>query len=90
MKSAAELIRVKDKFQLTIPVGIRKHLRIAEGGLMEVSVQDNAIVLRPQTVTTAKHDASLWLQDYYAQLPESPAAQALSDEAVVDLVKALR
>ena len=39
---------------------------------------------------TASHKPNHWLQDYYAQLPESHAAQALSEQAIVQLVKALR
>jgi AbrB family looped-hinge helix DNA binding protein len=44
------LIRVKDKAQITLPVKVRRALNIHEGDYLEVSVEGEKVVLRPQTV----------------------------------------
>jgi len=43
-------VRVKSKFQVTLPTEIRERLGLAVGDLLEVDVQDDQIVLRPQLV----------------------------------------
>jgi len=43
-------VKVKDKFQVTIPVEIREKLDMHVGDLLEVEVQGNHIVLKPQMV----------------------------------------
>lgn len=44
------LVKVKQKFQVTLPLEVREQLRVEEGDLLEASVQDNTIVLRPKLV----------------------------------------
>ena len=41
-----ELIQLRHKAQLTLPLSVRKQLHIAEGDYFEVQVQDGAIVLK--------------------------------------------
>jgi len=43
-------VKVKDKFQVTIPAKIREELGLQVGDLLEADVQGNAIVLKPQMV----------------------------------------
>jgi len=43
-------VKVKDKFQVTIPVEIRQRLDMHVGDLLEVEIQGNHIVLKPQMV----------------------------------------
>ena len=43
----ADLVRVKDKFQITIPLALRRQFALSEGDYLEASVSDNSIVLRP-------------------------------------------
>ncbi len=44
------VVRVKRKYQVTIPVEIRKRLGLAEGDYLEITEQENQIVLRPKAV----------------------------------------
>jgi AbrB family looped-hinge helix DNA binding protein len=44
----SDLIRVKDKFQVTLLASIRQQLAVHEGDYLEVSVLDDGIVFRPQ------------------------------------------
>jgi len=44
------VVRVKRKYQVTIPVEIRERLGLAEGDYLEVTEQENQIVLRPKAV----------------------------------------
>ena len=44
------LVRVKQNFQITLPVEVRNALSIAQGDLLEASVLDNAIVLTPKAI----------------------------------------
>ncbi len=44
------LITVKPKFQVTIPAKLRKGLDLREGDLMEATVVDDGILLRPKQV----------------------------------------
>ena len=44
------LVTVKPKFQVTIPAKLRKGLNLREGDLMEATVVDDGILLRPKQV----------------------------------------
>ena len=44
----ANLVRVKEKFQVTIPVSLRSQLSVREGDYLEATVMDDCIVLRPK------------------------------------------
>lgn len=46
--SMADLIRVKDKFQITIPVSLRKAVDVHMGDYLEVTAVDGGILLRPK------------------------------------------
>jgi AbrB family looped-hinge helix DNA binding protein len=48
-----DLVRVKDKFQLTIPVALRRQLSVREGDYLEASVTEDGIVFRPQKLVDA-------------------------------------
>ena len=41
-------IIVKNKGQITIPVGIRKNLKIEEGTRLQVKITDEGILLKPK------------------------------------------
>lgn len=47
------LIRVKEKYQVTIPVSIRKELHLEQGSMLEAVVVHGAIVLKPKVVVDA-------------------------------------
>jgi AbrB family looped-hinge helix DNA binding protein len=44
----SDLVRVKDKFQITLPANIRRQLAVQEGDYLEVAILDDGIVFRPQ------------------------------------------
>jgi AbrB family looped-hinge helix DNA binding protein len=44
------LVKVKEKFQVTIPTSLRKTVRLAVGDLLEAEAKGNVIILRPKSV----------------------------------------
>ena len=44
------LVKVKEKFQITLPVELREALHLAVGDLLEATIEDNVIVLKPKVV----------------------------------------
>ncbi len=44
------LVTVQPKFQVTIPARLRRRIDLREGDLMEASVVDDGILLRPKAV----------------------------------------
>jgi AbrB family looped-hinge helix DNA binding protein len=44
------LVKVKDKFQVTIPTELRESLHLAVGDILEATVEGNVIVLKPKAV----------------------------------------
>ncbi|HEV8718612.1 MAG TPA: AbrB/MazE/SpoVT family DNA-binding domain-containing protein [Candidatus Binatia bacterium] len=44
------LVKVKEKFQVTIPTALRKAVRLSVGDLLEAEAKDNTIVLKPKAL----------------------------------------
>ncbi len=44
------LVKVKEKFQVTIPTTLRKAVRLSIGDLLEAEAKGNTIVLKPKAV----------------------------------------
>lgn len=44
------LVKVKTKYQVTLPTAVRSHLEIHEGDMLEASVQKGRIILTPKTM----------------------------------------
>ncbi len=44
------LIKVKNKFQITIPTKVRDEARIKEGDFLEIEAQGETIVIKPKAV----------------------------------------
>ena len=44
------LVKVRYKYQVTLPQDVRDELRLVEGDLLEVSVENHMIVLKPKAV----------------------------------------
>lgn len=55
----ANLVRVKDKFQITIPVALRESVAMHAGDYLEVSVVDGGIFLRPHNGAQAAGKPSI-------------------------------
>jgi AbrB family looped-hinge helix DNA binding protein len=47
------LTRVRGKGQVTLPDGVRRAARLAEGDYLEVSVEEGAVVMRPKKLIDA-------------------------------------
>jgi AbrB family looped-hinge helix DNA binding protein len=47
---ALPLVRVKDKFQVTIPTELREALHLAVGDILEATIEHETIVLKPKAV----------------------------------------
>lgn len=45
------LVKIKDKFQVTIPASIRKAVEIDIGDFLEAEVREDGILLIPKTIT---------------------------------------
>jgi AbrB family looped-hinge helix DNA binding protein len=88
-KSMPELIRVKDKFQLTIPAAVRRDMGIAEGDFVEVRYADGEIHIKPRAPAAPASGAD-WYRTYMAKYPANAEAEALTDEDVNRMVHALR
>lgn len=70
------LIRVRSKGQMTLPDRIRRTARLAEGDYVEVSMQGDAIVLRPKKVVEA---SQAWSWDACWQEGEREANRDIAE-----------
>lgn len=50
-------VRVKQKYQVTIPPKVRKALGVKEGDVLEAGVKDGAIVFHPQSISPVSEEA---------------------------------
>ncbi len=48
-------VRVKQKYQVTIPASVRKAMNIHEGDTLEARVEEGRIVFVPQVVSDREH-----------------------------------
>lgn len=55
----ADLVRLREKFQITIPAGLRQQLALREGDYLEVSLDGNGIVLRPQSSARSRNERTI-------------------------------
>jgi len=56
-----ELIKVREKGQITLPLYMRKSLKLGKGSIVLAEIVDNTIVLAPQE-TIAKDQAWFWTE----------------------------
>jgi AbrB family looped-hinge helix DNA binding protein len=57
------LVRVKQKFQVTIPGNVRRQAGLEVGDLMEVTAKGNVIVLKPKVVVDRHPDIDARLRE---------------------------
>ena len=82
------LVRVKGKYQVTIPKEVRRKLGLRVGDYLEVEVQGSAIVLKPKALVD-KDEAFERLRSVLKMLREKRAA--LSEEEVErEVLEAIR
>ncbi len=48
------LVKVKEKFQVTIPASVRSQLQLGVGDFLDVSVLEDGIMLKPKVVMDRK------------------------------------
>lgn len=58
-KIPASLVRVKTKYQITIPPRVRQSLRLEEGDLLEITQDGASIRLTPKTLLDKRLTAAL-------------------------------
>lgn len=66
------LSRIRSKGQITIPDEIRRVLRLKEGDLVEVAIENESIVLRPKKLVDASQ-AWFWTDPWQAGEREASA-----------------
>jgi AbrB family looped-hinge helix DNA binding protein len=87
------LVKVKEKFQITLPAELREALHLAVGDLLEATIQDNVIVLKPKIVVDREQawakieHAMASVKDLAPNLQQSPQEQ---EEDIVEIIKEYR
>jgi AbrB family looped-hinge helix DNA binding protein len=87
------LVKVKDKFQITLPAAIREQLRLAVGDLLEATIQGQTIVLKPKDVVDRAHARQQLIEvmdRVHAKLPPSTQDPKEEEEEIAREIKAYR
>jgi AbrB family looped-hinge helix DNA binding protein len=87
------LVKVKEKFQITLPAELREALHLAVGDLLEATIQDNVIVLKPKDVVDrahARHQLIEVMDRVHAKLPPSTQDPKEEEEEIAREIKAYR
>jgi AbrB family looped-hinge helix DNA binding protein len=90
---ALPLVKVKEKFQITLPAELREALHLAVGDLLEATIQDNVIVLKPKVVVDREQawakieHAMASVQDRAPNPQQSPQEQ---EEEIAEIIKEYR
>ena len=90
---ALPLVKVKEKFQITLPVELREVLQLAVGDLLEATIEDNVIVLKPKAVvdrTAAWNRVIDVLDRVHATMPPSDKDPQEEEEAIAQMIKEYR
>lgn len=87
------LVKVKEKFQITLPAELRAVLRLAVGDILEATIEHDTIVLKPKVVVdrTAAWDRVLAVMDrVHAKMPPSTKSPQEEEEEIAREIKAYR
>src|SRR2546425_3950844 len=90
---ALPLVKVKEKFQVTIPTELREALHLAVGDMLEATIEQDRIVLTPKAVVdrTAAWDQVIAVLDrVHAQMPPSDKDPKEEEEEIAQMVKEYR
>ena len=90
---ALPLVKVKEKFQITLPVEIREQLRLGVGDLLEATIQGQTIVLKPKDVVDrvqARQQLIEVMDRVHAKLPPSTQDPKEEEEEIAREIKAYR
>ena len=77
------LVTVKDKFQVTIPAKLRDRIKIQIGDLLEVSVHEEGLLLRPKEGVDRKAIADQ-VEALLRDAPVDPEDQGKSEEEILE------
>lgn len=77
------LVMVKDKFQVTIPAKLRDRIKIQIGDLLEVSVHEEGLLLKPKEVVDRKAIAEQ-VEALLRDAPIDPEDQGKSEEEIME------
>ena len=80
------LVKVKEKYQVTLPAAVRKQAGVAVGDILEAVAEGNKITLRPKSVID--RELALALQDVRRGRTHGPFPTA--KEAIAFLHKATK
>ena len=87
------LVRVKEKFQVTIPTELREALDLAVGDILEATVEKDTIVLKPKAVIDRREawakmeHAMASVKDLAPNPKQSPQEQ---EEEIAEIIKEYR
>jgi AbrB family looped-hinge helix DNA binding protein len=81
------LVTVKEKFQVTIPTKVRDQIAIHIGDILEATVEEGSIVLRPKAVVDRAVLADR-LDALLARTPAVPGDAGKSEQQILDDVTA--
>ena len=87
------LVKVKEKFQITLPVELREVLHLAVGDLLEATIQGQTIVLKPKDVVDrvqARQQLIEVMDRVHAKLPASTQDPREEEEEIAREIKAYR
>jgi len=87
---ALPLVKVKEKFQITLPAELREVLHLAVGDLLEATIQDNMIVLKPKIVVD-REQAWAKMEHAMANVTDlAPNPQQSSQEQEEDIAEIIK
>src|SRR5215471_11117844 len=90
---ALPLVKVKEKFQITLPAELREVLHLAVGDLLEATIEDNVIVLKPKVVVDR---AQAWAKMEHAmasvedRAPNPDQSPQEQEEELAEIIKEYR
>jgi AbrB family looped-hinge helix DNA binding protein len=83
LETLVPLVTVKDKFQVTIPAKLRDQAAISVGDLLEATIEQGAIVLRPKTVVDRAAVAAE-VERVLAAAAQAPEDRDRSEDEIVE------
>ena len=87
------LVKVKEKFQVTIPTELREALHLTVGDLLEATIQGQTIVLKPKDVVDraqARQQLIAVMDRVHAKLPPSTQDPKEEEEEITREIKEYR
>ncbi|MGH6918873.1 MAG: AbrB/MazE/SpoVT family DNA-binding domain-containing protein [Geminicoccaceae bacterium] len=88
------LVTIKDKFQVTLPAKLRARIGVRVGDLMDASVHEDGILLRPKAVVDRKAVADelerMLRESAVAPEDQGRPEEAILEDAIADVAAARR